>query len=247
MAVTVRRSSLLVLLLALVAGCSTGTASGTGGPAGPEATDPPASAGAPRASASSAAPSAAAPSGLAGRPVESAEAGTTVGDRRADDVPSRIVIDALDIDLPVVSGDLVLEGNPSDYPLCDVAQYLTTYRYPGRPGTTTWIYAHARRDMFLPLLDASTRDAGAELVGGIVEVYSTADIRYTYRLTEVLPHSIDRSSAADVPEGEGRLVLQTSEGPSGTVPKLQVVGVLEAVSTAAGSEAQPSPAPRVCG
>ena len=163
-----------------------------------------------------------------------------------DDLPTRVVIDALDIDLPVVSGDLEVEGNPSDYPLCDVAQYLTTYRHPGRPGTTTWVYAHARRGMFLPLLDASRRGDGARLLGTAVDVFSSSSLRYRYRITGVHPHAVDRGIAAGVPADEGRLVLQTSEGPRGTVPKLQVSAVLVEIARADAGEAAPSAVPREC-
>lgn len=164
----------------------------------------------------------------------------------ANDLPSRVVLPALGIDLPVVSGDLTLPGNPPDYPLCDVAQYLTTYRFPGRPGTTTWIYGHARPGMFLPLLDASERDEGASLIGRHVDVYSTASRRYTYRITRVLRHALDRTAGARVPAGTRRLVLQTSEGQRGTVPKLQVVAELVAETPADPGEASPVPRPRAC-
>ena len=157
-----------------------------------------------------------------------------------------MVIAALDIDLPVVSGDLKVPGNPVDYPLCDVAQYLTTYRYPGRPGTTTWIYAHAREGMFLPLLEASGRDDGASLVGLDVEVYSTESKRYTYRISEVHRHALDRSIAAGVPQDQRRLVLQTSEGPSGTVPKLQISADFISVAPSAHAQTTPKAAPREC-
>ena len=58
-------------------------------------------------------------------------------DPSLDELPTRIVVPKLRIDLAVVSGDLSVRGNPPDYPLCDVAQYLTTYRFPGRPGGAT--------------------------------------------------------------------------------------------------------------
>lgn len=163
-----------------------------------------------------------------------------------DDLPARIVIEELGIDLPIVSGDLEVDGNPPDYPLCDVAQYLTTYRYPARPGTTTWIYAHARRGMFLPLLEASRRADGAELLGSEVELSSTGSWHYRYRITGVHPHATDRGIAAGVPEDEGRLVLQTSEGPRGTVPKLQISAVLVDVRPTDPAVAAPSAQPREC-
>lgn len=165
---------------------------------------------------------------------------------RPSDVPSRVVVPGLRIDLPVISGDVTLPGNPPDYPLCDVAQYLTSFPYPGRLGTTTWIYGHAREGMFLALLEASERDDGAELVGQTVNVYSTANVRYRYRISEVLRHARDRSTAVGVPADEGRLILQTSEGPRGTVPKLQVVAELIGQEEASASQAHPDPSPRVC-
>lgn len=164
----------------------------------------------------------------------------------SDELPSRLVVPDLGIDLPIVSGDLAADGNPPDYPLCDVAQYLTIFRYPGRPGTTTWIYGHARPGMLLPLLDASTVRDGAALIGQTAIVYSDVGHRFTYRITDVLRHAIDRGAARDVPPDSRRLVLQTSEGPSGTVPKLQVVAELVSVETVALSEATPPPSPKAC-
>lgn len=162
------------------------------------------------------------------------------------DVPSRVVIEELGIDLPVVSGDLRVAGSAPDYPLCDVAQYLTTYRYPGRAGTATWVYAHAREGMFLPLLTASREEDGAALIGREVVVYSTGPRRYRYLITDVRPRSTDRSVARGVPADEGRLVLQTSEGPAGTVPKLQIVARLTATEDALPADALPVASPRSC-
>ncbi len=167
-------------------------------------------------------------------------------DPAADDLPTRLVIKALGIDLPIVSGDLLVPANPPDYPLCDVAQYLTTYRFPGRPGTTTWIYGHARPGMLLPLLDVSMVKDGAKLVGLRADLYSDGARRYTYRIAKVLRHATDRSSAVNVPESDRRLVLQTSEGPRGTIPKLQVVAEFESVTAVDPLEAMPPPSPRAC-
>lgn len=220
---------------------------GCGG-AAPAATDSPASTpttpSGPRASASvTAEPSAAITPQPSSDPTASPAASH---DARLDVLPSRIVVADLEIDLPVVSGDLDVPGNPPDYPLCDVAQYLTTYRYPARPGTTTWIYGHARADMFLPLLEASERDDGRELVGMTVDLYSDGGRRYTYRITEVVRHTTDRGIARDVPEDSRRLVLQTSEGPRGTVPKLQVAAELIDETSADPAEAMPPASPRSC-
>ena len=162
------------------------------------------------------------------------------------ELPTRVAVPELDIDLPVVSGDLVAAGNPPDYPLCDVAQYLTTYRYPGRPGTTTWIYGHAREGMLLALLEASEVKDGASLIGASVQVWTDGNRRHTYRITEVNRHATDRSSARGVPPDGNRLVLQTSEGPKGTVPKLQVVAERTKVQDATAAQSTPDANPRVC-
>jgi hypothetical protein len=222
------RSPVLLLALLLL-----GTAACTdAGAAAPPAT----STGSPAATAAAAAPS----------PTTSVAPSGAVVATPAVDVPSRVVVAELGIDLPVVSGDLVVPGNPADYPLCDVAQYLTTYRYPGRPGTTTWVYAHAREGMFLRLLKASERADGRELLGVAVEVYSDGPTRYTYEITEVVRHATDRGLARDVPPDGGRLVLQTSEGPKGTVPKLQIAARLVGSSSVDRSAAVPAASPRVC-
>lgn len=162
------------------------------------------------------------------------------------DLPTRIVIRDIGVDLPIVSGDLTAPGNPPEYPLCDVAQYMTTYRHPGRIATTTWIYAHARQGMFLPLLRGSESDEGRSLIGLAVEIYSDANVRYTYRIEKVLRHATDRGVARNVPTDGRRLVLQTSEGPRGTVPKLQVIAEWVGSAPADAGVAQPTPRPRVC-
>jgi hypothetical protein len=162
------------------------------------------------------------------------------------DLPTRVTIADLGIDLPVVSGDATVPGNPPDYPLCGVAQYLTTYRYIDRDGTTTWLYAHARAGMFLPLLEASVDDEGAALLGMTVDVYSTGLRTFRYRIGEVIRHATDRSAAANVPPGSRRLILQTSEGPRGTVPKLQVVATFIESFPATAAEAMPAASPSRC-
>ncbi len=44
----------------------------------------------------------------------------------------------------------------------------------------------AREGMFLPLLEASERDDGRELVGNPVHLFSDGAMRYTYRMTDVV-------------------------------------------------------------
>lgn len=225
---------LALLIVGVIAGCSgqssSAPPSGNGGGSIP--------AGGATASGSAVAPS---PAPSASRSPSPAPTGGPIRE-----TPTRIVVAKLGIDLPIVSGDLIVPDNPPDYPLCGVAQYLTIYRDPSRLGTTTWIYGHARPGMLLPLLEASTVEDGAALVGMAVDLYSDAAQRYTYRITTVLRHATDRSAATDVPADGRRLILQTSEGPAGTIPKLQVVAEFESVAPVEPGEALPTASPIAC-
>jgi hypothetical protein len=157
---------------------------------------------------------------------------------------SRIRIPSLGIDLPVVANDLVVHGNRDFYPLCDVAMFMREYVQPGEVGAT-YIYAHAQRGMFAPLLKASEIQDGASLVGALIEVYTSDNVLHLYELYLVKRHATDLS-LANPPPGEHMLVLQTSEGPSGTVTKLQVAARPLSVVPASQAEANPTPSPRVC-
>jgi hypothetical protein len=101
--------------------------------------------------------------------------------------------------------------------------------------------------MFLSLLEASTRNNGQELLGGLVQVYTSDDKLYLYEIFRVKRHATDFTLATDVGTDEQRLILQTSEGPRGTIPKLQVAARLLNVQAATPEEARPSPRPRACG
>ena len=159
---------------------------------------------------------------------------------------TRVVVPALGIDLPIVAGDLQVPGNEGNYPLCDVAQYLTdpVFVRPGQAGTT-YLYGHAREGMFLPLLEQSEIDDGAAMIGALVQVYTEDAQVYLYEIVEVKRHATD-FELARVGPGEHRVILQTSEGPAGTVPKLQVAADLLDVTAADPAAARPSPVPRAC-
>jgi hypothetical protein len=156
---------------------------------------------------------------------------------------SRVVVEELDIDLPVISGDL---QPPPNYPFCDVAAYVTFLAQPGEPGTT-YITAHAQEGMFLPILDASQESDGQEMLGMTVDVYTSDALLYRYEIWQIWRHILDRTIATEglVP-GEQRLVLQTSEGPFGTPEKLGVVARLLEVTVADADFANPEAAPRDC-
>lgn len=157
----------------------------------------------------------------------------------ADRVATRIVIQRLDIDLPIV---LQADYNPN-YPLCDVAMYIDSLYQPGE-GRATYIYAHARTGMFLPLLEASQHNDGQRMLGMLVEVYTSDSWRYVYTITQVRRHtrSLDDAYAAATEQ----LWLQTSEGPAGHVPKLQVVADFLSAAPADFKSAHPKPHVVIC-
>jgi hypothetical protein len=134
-------------------------------------------------------------------------------------------------------------GNQRDYPLCDVAQYWTIYDLPGAPGTT-WIYAHAQPGMFLPILLTADSTAGTGLLGKEVTLQLRGGRLLRYEIEDVKQHALNRRIARRDRPGEHRLILQTSEGPPGTVPKLQVAARL--LDTEWTDEAVPVPRPRAC-
>lgn len=158
---------------------------------------------------------------------------------------SRIRISSFGIDLPVVPSDLVVPGNRNFYPLCDVAMAMQGFVAPGDPGSS-YIYAHAQRGMFWPLLAASRRGDDASMLGALVELYTADNKLHLYEIYRIKRHATDLSLAHNVPEGQHILVLQTSEGTSGHIPKLQLAARPLSVVDASPSEANPRPRPRVC-
>jgi hypothetical protein len=142
--------------------------------------------------------------------------------------------------------DLPIEAPPphEEFVLCGVAEYMTVdpnppMAYPGQP-RATFLYAHARVNMFLPLLDAVRKNDIASLMGLWVEVYTSDDQVHVYQITEVLPHvsdssMIDRASSAKHDE----LWLQTSEGVYGTPGRMYVVAEPIGVLAASPADAHP--------
>ncbi len=156
----------------------------------------------------------------------------------ADRVATRVVVAALGIDMPVVR-----QPDPA-YPACDVAMYHEALGQPGQ-GRATYLYAHARAGMFLPILDASQVDNGTAMLGMIVEVYTSDDQLFLYEVTEVRRHQLDLDAA--VAATTEQLWLQTSEGPKGTRPKTQVVARFLSTGAADHDAAHPVAKPVACG
>ena len=158
----------------------------------------------------------------------------------ADRVATRVVIPRLGIDLPVMLQEGAQYGT---YPLCDVALYLPYLSQPGE-GRATYIYAHAREGMFLPLLIASQSNNGKRLLGDIVQVFTSDNYVFIYTISEVDRHTTDLNKAFEATTEE--LFLQTSEGPAGTIPKLQVVATYVSSDKANPRDAHPDAHPRMC-
>ncbi|HUP83103.1 MAG TPA: hypothetical protein VM284_02820 [Candidatus Limnocylindria bacterium] len=159
-------------------------------------------------------------------------------------VATRVVIPSLDIDLPLVASDLQVRGNDGNYPLCDVAMYMVGFVNPGQAGTT-YIYGHAQEGMFAPLLHASKYNDGASMIGALVQVYTSDNLLHLYEIRLVKRHATDLSITR-IPAGVHQLVLQTSEGWHGHIPKLQIAARPLTVLSASYADAHPTPHPRVC-
>ena len=157
----------------------------------------------------------------------------------ADRVATRVRIAALRIDLPVVKP----AGGPDAYPQCDAAMYLQELGQPGE-GRATYLYAHARAGMFLPILDASLVQNGKQMLGMVVEVWTSDDQHFLYEITEVRRHQVTLQDAIDAPGEE--LWLQTSEGPRGTLGKTQVVAMPLSQGAADHTDAHPVAKPVDC-
>jgi hypothetical protein len=166
-------------------------------------------------------------------PIASAPPATPTASTIPEGVATRVRIAALDIDMPVIEG-------PPGYPPCDVAMYLKELGQPGQ-GRASYIYAHARTGMFLPLLETK----GGDQKGLVVEVWTSDDLRYLYEIVEVRRNqtTLDGPLAADSEE----LWLQTSEGPRGTVGKTQVIALPISVDSATPEESSPRARPVACG
>jgi len=153
-------------------------------------------------------------------------------------VTTRVVVPALGIDLPVVKP-------PAGFPFCNVAMYLDLFSQPGEPGAT-YLFAHARTGMFLPLLTRSEVSNGASMIGMLVELYTSDDQLFLYRVVEVRRHYPADRSLSTLQTKDDQVWLQTSEGPYASSPKLQVVADLLSSGPADAAQAHPTPHPIVC-
>ncbi|MEX2184672.1 MAG: sortase [Chloroflexota bacterium] len=166
-------------------------------------------------------------------PIGSATPPSATPSADPDRAATRIRIAALDIDLPIIKG-------PPGYPLCNVAMYLKELGQPGQD-RATYIYAHAREGMFLPLLETSERRQR----GVVVEVWTSDDVKFLYEIVDVRRNQTSLDDAASAVTEQ--LWLQTSEGPKGTPGKTQVIAEPLSVERADPADAHPKPKPVTCG
>jgi sortase (surface protein transpeptidase) len=125
----------------------------------------------------------------------------------------RIQIARLGIDLPIAEGDLyrdtVQQQTPENF----------AFHFPGTaiPGVVgnSYIYAHARRGMFLSLWNAR--------VGDRVSVTTPAGVELKFVVTEVHPRVPPLDTSWLQPSDDERLTLQTSTGPNPQDPRFVVI------------------------
>jgi hypothetical protein len=149
---------------------------------------------------------------------------------------TRVQISRYGINLPIVAQPAGI------YPYCNVAMYSSALSQPGEAGPT-FIYAHARTGMFLPLLTASQTNASA-MVGTVVNVWTSDSKLHTYRISRVLRHQYTIPSYSTTTE---ILWLQTSEGPHGTKNKLFMLATPVSVRDVGYAESHPTPHIVRCG
>ena len=165
--------------------------------------------------------------------------------RTGRETATRVVVPALDIDLPIIRGN-------NGYPYCNVAMYLSSSKKAdqdvfGQPGEgrATYIYSHARDGMFGPIYNLAIRDRTPnKMLGMIIQVYTNWNRLYLYEVRSVRLHITSLDNAMSRAKEE--VWLQTSEGPKGTRGKTQVIGRFLSVEDATKKEAQPKPKPIRC-
>jgi hypothetical protein len=157
-------------------------------------------------------------------------------------VATRVVVEALGIDLPIIKP----RGNSATYPQCNVALYIQELSQPGN-GRATYLYAHARDGMFGPIYErAILKKSGGpkSMIGMVVQIYTSDDLLYEYEVTEVRLHQLTLDDAINATSEE--LWLQTSEGPKGTPGKTQLLALPLITLPADHRAAHPTPHPVSC-
>ncbi len=119
----------------------------------------------------------------------------------------------LGIDLPIAEGDLYRDTVEQQTPE-NFAFHFPGTAIPGVVGNS-YLYAHARRGMFLALWNAR--------VGDQVTITTPAGAALKFVVTEVHPRVPPADTSWLQPAGDERLTLQTSTGPNPTDPRFVVI------------------------
>ena len=127
----------------------------------------------------------------------------------------RVKIPRLAIDLPITEGDIERDTVRLETPN-DFAFHLPGTAIPG-DRNNSYIYAHARRGMFLSLWEARPGD---EVV---IVTPDARELRYVVR--EVHPRVPPNDVSWAQPTTAERLTLQTSTGPNPADPRFVVVAL----------------------
>jgi hypothetical protein len=98
--------------------------------------------------------------------------------------------------------------------------------------------------MFLPILTASQTSNGTSMIGMLIQVYTSDNMEFLYEVVAVRRHVTDLDSAFATTDQT--LWLQTSEGPRGTIPKVQVIAKPISSNPADPAAAHPKANPVVC-
>ena len=160
---------------------------------------------------------------------------------------TRVVVPALGIDLPVISGN-------DAYPYCNVAMYL----HHGQEGEGRRVRPAGRGPRDVHLRACPGRHVRADLQQRHPGPHPEQDARDgdpgLHELEPPLPVRGPRASAATstsldnaLSRAKEEVWLQTSEGPKGTPGKTQVIGRFLSVEDSTKKEAQPKAHPVRCG
>lgn len=127
----------------------------------------------------------------------------------------RVQIPRLAIDLAILEGDIerdtVALQTPENY-----AFHLPGTAIPGT-GANSYLYAHARRGMFLSLWSAQ--------IGDVVWISTPNGVALRYIVTEIHPRVPPDDVSLATPSAPERLTLQTSTGPNPGDPRFVVVAL----------------------
>jgi hypothetical protein len=127
----------------------------------------------------------------------------------------RIQIPALAIDLAILEGDIERDSVQARTP-DNFAFHLPGTGVPGA-GANIYLYAHARRGMFLSLWNAK--------IGDIVWISTPDGKALRYVVSEVHPRVPPDDVSMTTPSTPERLTLQTSTGPNQSDPRFVVVAL----------------------